>query len=388
MTTPSPQYRLIKDQANLISLVETLSKEPEIAVDLEADSLFHYRERICLLQFSTPSQNFLLDPLSLNDLSPLVPVFSNARIRKIFHGADYDIRSLYRDFQIEVHHLFDTQIAASFLGVVETGLAALCKNKLALDLDKKYQRRDWSIRPLSKAMLTYAVYDTCYLLELSRILEKELRDKGRLKWVEEECVLQTQVRPLAPDNDPLYVRFKHARKLDPRGLAILESVLKLRDQLARQRNRPPFKILGNEAILETARIRPQSLQDLEQIKGISPGQINAMGRDLLKRVRECLILPPNQLPAFPPKKRSHTSPGLRKKVKRLKSWREGRAGVMGIDPALLLTNAQIASLTRISPQNPKELERTDLLRKWQSTLYGEDILSLLKTSPPTSSAGE
>ena len=110
--------------------------------------MYHYFEKVCLLQISTESASYILDPLALRDLSALQPVFSNPRIRKVFHGADYDIRSLYRNFQIEVENLFDTQSACKFLGLRETGLEALLRSRFHVQLNKKYQRADWSRRPL------------------------------------------------------------------------------------------------------------------------------------------------------------------------------------------------------------------------------------------------
>jgi len=151
-------------------------------VDLEADSFYHYFEKVCLIQIATESASYVIDPLALKDLSALHPVFSDPRIRKVFHGADYDIRSLYRDFRIEVENLFDTQSASKFLGLRESGLEALLRSRFHVELNKKYQRADWSQRPLSLEMVEYAAMDTMYLIPLARMLEKELEEKSRLSW--------------------------------------------------------------------------------------------------------------------------------------------------------------------------------------------------------------
>ena len=156
-----------------------LGRAKIIGVDLEADSLYHYYEKVCLLQIATETDSFVLDPLALRDLSSLRPVFSDPRIRKVFHGADYDIRSLYRDFHLEVENLFDTQLACRFLGLQETGLEAVLRNRFQVELNKKYQRADWSKRPLSPEMVEYAAMDGYYLIPLSRMLERELEEKGR-----------------------------------------------------------------------------------------------------------------------------------------------------------------------------------------------------------------
>jgi len=378
MTKNKRPHILVKNKDHLNRIATELKKERAIGVDLEADSMFHYQEKVCLIQISTPKRNIIVDPLALNGLSPLAPVFSNPKIRKVFHGADYDMRSLYRDFGIEVYALFDTHIAAKALGISKTGLAALLKERLEVTVDKKYQKMDWSKRPLSPGMLAYAVQDTCHLLPLSRMLEGELREKGRLWSVEQECERQAQVRPAPPDANPLFVKFKGARKLDPRGLAVLDSILRLRDDRARCKDRPPFKILGNEQIMEIAVKKPLVKGDLLQIKGLSARQVKMLGPSILKRIEKCLSLPENELPAFPRRTEQRFGAKVSKRIKVLRSWRKQRAEEMGIDPALVCSNAQIESLALAFPKNLKDLEGIDTLRAWQRRLYGREICCLLK----------
>ena len=378
MRKEQPAYLLVKDRSNLSRIAARLERETAIGVDLEADSMFHYKEKVCLIQISTPLQDILVDPLWLDDLSPLSPVFGDPNIRKVFHGADYDIRSLYRDFDIEVNSLFDTQIAARFLGIRETGLARLLKERLGVLVEKKYQKRDWSERPLPAAMRAYAVQDTCHLLSLSRILEKELRVKGRLFCVEEECELLSKVRSVPPNANPLFLRFKGASMLDPRGLAVLESILQLRDDTARRRDLPPFKILGNEPIMEIAERRPVTERDLGRIKGLSARQVRMLGRSILKKIDESTKLPENEIPVFPRTTEEQTGDKVSKKVKALREWREQRAKEMGIDPSLVCTNAQIQSLALAHPKRLKDLEGIDTIRAWQRRLFGSEICHILK----------
>ncbi len=378
MSRDQPAYLLVKDRSNLSRIAAGLERETAIGVDLEADSMFHYQEKVCLIQISTPLQDILVDPLSLDDLSPLSPVFADPNIRKVFHGADYDIRSLYRDFGIEVNSLFDTQIAARFLGIRETGLARLLKERFGVLVEKKYQKKDWSERPLPAAMLAYAVQDTCHLLPLSRILEKELRVKGRLFCVEEQCELLSNVRPVPPDGNPLFLRFKGASRLDPRGLAVLESILQLRDDTARRRDLPPFKILGNAPIMEIVERKPVTEKDLGRIKGLSARQVRMLSRSILKKTDESAKLPENELPAFPRNTEERTGVRLSKKVRALREWREQRAKEMGIDPSLVCTNDQIHSLALAHPKRRRDLEDIDTIKAWQRRLFGSEICYILK----------
>ncbi len=368
-------YIYISDFSTLKHEASTLLGEESIGVDMESDSLFHYTEKVCLLQISTNNKNILIDPLAIKDLSPLAPVFSNKSVRKIFHGSDYDIRSLYRDFKIEICSLFDTQIAARILGSNETGLASLLMEHFDIKLEKKYQKRDWSKRPLPDSMLAYGVYDTCYLIPLSRILEKHLIAKDRFKWFEEECELLSRARFAPASEDPLFIKFKGARKLAPRNLAILEAILKLREELAMKKDRPPFKVLRNDQILSIVIEQPSSLNEL---KCLSEGQRKKMGRIILDKIDEVMKTPESELPRFPKSESKPFEPDLNKNIKALKDWRSRTAVKLNLDPSLLCTNAQIQSLVQVCPGDVSQLRKTDILKKWQVNLFGREVCHLFR----------
>lgn len=378
--TVNTEYVLIENDADLKNIIPELKGESAIGVDLEADSMFHYQEKVCLVQISTHRLNIVIDPLSVKDLSPLAPVFADPRIRKILHGSDYDIRSLYRDFGIEVHSLFDTQIAARFLGLRETGLASLLQEKFNVSSDKKYQKKDWSQRPLPAPMLQYGVQDTFHLLPLAGILERELMEKGRLFCVEEECELLSRVRPNSSKGRPFFPSFKGAARLDPRSLAVLENVLVLRDQLAKRRDCPHFKVLGNKPIMEIVRIKPVTKTDLAGIKDLSLKQIDRMGRSLIEKVREGLNLPDEALPVYPKKVWQRLRSKERARVKELKSWRDRLGGKWGVDPAVICTNAQIDAIAIANPGKSEEMEGIKGVRKWQIKLFGPDFCNVLQKS--------
>jgi len=212
-----PVYHIIDSLSGLKEAAAALKKEKTIAVDLEADSMYHFKEKVCLVQMASTTLNLLIDPLSIMDLSPLKPLFSDTKIKKIFHGADYDVRSLYRDFKIEINNLFDTQLASMFLGIRETSLNAVVQSRFGVVLDKKYQKKDWSIRPLPKEMTDYAVQDVMYLIPLAKILEKELKKKKRLDWVKEECHGLSKVRHVLISICAVYVSSKQYFSLGQRS---------------------------------------------------------------------------------------------------------------------------------------------------------------------------
>ncbi len=364
--------------AHLEGAVRILWQAEIIGVDLEADSMHHYFEKVCLLQIATDSASFIIDPLAIRDLSALHPVFSNSCIRKVFHGADFDVRSLYRDFRLEVENLFDTQLACKFLGFQETGLESLLRNRFHVELNKKYQRADWSQRPLSPEMLEYAAMDGRYLIPLARMLEKELEEKSRLSWVEEECQFLSKVRFTPPSQAPLYLRVKGAYRLDPRSLAILETLLQFREDRAKKSDIPPFKLLGNESLLDLAIQRPLRLEELETGKVLSRKQIERYGTHLLQEIHRAMAIPDEDLPVYPREARPDLPYAVRKRVKALKTWRDLRAKSLGMEPGILLSNALIHDLAFKNPRSIKDLEEISGLKKWRQDHFGPEILAQIR----------
>jgi len=378
MNQKKPSYILVNERSKLCEVVEGLESETHIGVDLEADSLFHYQEKICLLQISSSSQNFLIDPLAIGNVLPLKALFEDKSIRKIFHGADYDIRSLYRDYEIEVNSLFDTQIAATFLGIKETGLANLLNDRFNIVMEKKYQKKDWSKRPLPKQMLDYAAQDSLYLIPLARMLENELRKVGRFNYVEEECERLSKVRAVQNENSPFFLKFKGAGRFDPRSLTVLEAILKFRDEMARNQDRPHFKVLGNSQIKKIVRIRPKNLKKLNDNNCLSTKQISGFGRPLLKIINEALDLSEDKLLVYPKKKGRRIGGKVAKRVKILKEWREQRATQLGLDPSLVSPNSLIQALAIKNPQTREDLDEISEMKNWQRRLFGDEICSCLR----------
>jgi len=350
-----------------------LEKYPVIAVDLEADSMHNYQEKVCLLQFSTPEQTLLIDPLLGADLASLKPVLANPKIRKIFHAADYDIRCLSRDFDIEINGLFDTMISSQFLGEARFGLADVLRKYFSVELDKQYQRADWSKRPLSEPMVRYAAADTTHLHDLVEILEGQLIEKGRLEWVKEEFTLMEQVRFTVNDG-PLFLRFKGAGTLDCRQLAILEQLLQWRDVEAQRQDRPLYKVIGNKELLEIARQEPKGL---EQISGISPRLLDRYGKKMMPAIQTALELPDTELPIYPRGERRLKDPQIEKRMNSLKDWRKNVAVELQLDPGVLINNALLEELARKQPCSEQDLAGIDLLKNWQRQVLGEGILRIL-----------
>ncbi|MGE0085378.1 MAG: ribonuclease D [Desulfococcaceae bacterium] len=373
----SPVYELIETRSDLENFANSLRKRRVIAVDMEADSMYHYKEKVCLLQIATRENNVIIDTLKVSDLSCLIPAFGRADIQKIFHGADYDIRSLYRDFGIAVQNLFDTQIASRFSGIQETGLEPVLHHYMNVSLDKKYQRKDWSQRPLSPEMLEYASGDTAYLIPLARLMEKNLKKMNRLSWVQEECELLSRVRVNSENGAPLFLKFKGAGQFRPRNLAVLENILQVRRDFAEKKDRPAFKIFGNNAVTEIVNARPVSIRQLEKTGALSQKQIGMYGESLIKAVKDALNLQNGELPAFPKKNIPTLSPGVPERIKKLREWRDRRAGELGMDPALICNKSLMTAIAAQKPRHADALKNIEEMRQWQIETFGEEIIRVL-----------
>lgn len=370
----------INCQSGLSDIIFKLQKEPLLAFDLEADSMYHFQEKVCLIQVGTPKATFIIDPLSIPDMSQLAKIFSDSSKKKIFHGADYDVRSLFRDFKITINNLFDTEIASRFLGKAETGLGAVLKNRFNIILEKKFQKKDWSQRPLPEEMITYAAKDVQFLIALYQIQKTELAEKGRLDWVTEECRALTEVRPPTANERPLFVRMKGAGRLDRRDLAVLEALLEFRLHIAKQKDRPLFKVISNAALSKLAVTRPKTTKYLNDTSALSAKQMNMYGTAITKIIKNALKIPADQLPIYPRTYAPRLPHDVSKKFKELKTWREQKAQSLEIDPGVLINNATLKSIAELNPKNVNSLDSIPALKSWQKKELSTDIIDCLVKS--------
>ena len=371
-------YHLVNTKSGLEDVVTAYEKENVIAVDLEADSMYHFNEKVCLIQLATKKANVVIDPLKIKDLSPLKPIFWSKDIKKVFHGADYDVRSLYRDFNIEINNIFDTQLACMFLGLKETGLEAVLKKRFNVTLDKKFQKKDWSQRPLPEDMIEYAAMDTVYLILLAEIFEKKLEEKGRILWVSEECEYLSKVRSDSNNEKPLYLKFKGAGHLNPKSLAVLESLLKLRLSIAKKKDKPLYKIIGNGSIMKITLSKPSDLRKLKNTHSLTKKQINIYGDALIEAVDQALKIPSESLPVYPKKKMPLLEPAVPKRLKALKEWRETMAQKLNITPGFVCNNALLNSLAIRNPSCIKDLALITGMRHWREQEFGKELIEVLK----------
>ncbi|HXX46971.1 MAG TPA: HRDC domain-containing protein [Myxococcota bacterium] len=377
------EYPFIQTIAEVEELAEKLAQEKVIAFDTEADSFFHYFDKLCLVQISASCGTFLIDPLAVpaSGFDALAPVLSNPAIRKVFHAAEYDLFVLNRHSGLRLRNLFDTMISAQLLGYPAVGYGALVERHFDVRLSKDQQRTDWSRRPLRDVQIDYAAADVRYLVELSQILERELATLGRLAWAQAEfTALEQRVWPEREFDQQGYLRIKGARKLSPRALAVLRELFLLRDKRARDSDRPPFKVMGNGTLLDLAQNPPLSRRALAKRRGITDLVLRRLGQDVVDAVHRGL-----EGPEHPPLERKAAQNGRRRldrrgeaRLEELKRWRAQRARELGLDPGVFCPNATLEEVAALQPRTFDELRALGPVKTWWAEHFGEELLRVLR----------
>jgi ribonuclease D len=383
----SPEPVLIETPDELEKLSARLRRERVIAVDSEADSFFHYFDKLCLLQIGYKGGIALVDPLALPEqgLAPLAPILADPRILKIFHAADYDLYILQRYGKLVVRNIFDTMISAQLLGYRSVGLAALVDKHFDVKLSKDQQKTDWSRRPLRPAQIEYGASDVLYLAELAGLLEKELKGKKRLSWAKEEfALLEEKVWPERQFDEEGYLRIKGAKQLSARGLAVLRELFLMRDKRARALDRPPFKVLGNGTLLELAQHPARSKRTLQGRKGVTDLVVRRLGHEIIEATRRGM-----DGPEHPPReKRPSAGNGRRRldrraegRLERLKAWRGKRAPELDLDPGVFASNALLEEIAAANPAGTDELKKLAPVKNWWAEEFGTEVLSSFEGAP-------
>lgn len=364
---------IVAKPADLDQLVRLLEVEPLIAVDTESNSLYAYREQVCLLQISTRSKDFVIDPLAIKDLSALRNVFANPAIEKVFHAAEYDVMCLKRDYQFEFANLFDTMISARILGRKQIGLGNLLEEFFSVQVDKRYQRADWSQRPIPPDQLRYAQHDTHYLPALRDILLNLMAEHDRLEEASEVfaglCALQPASYTFDPDG---FWRLNNARDFSLRQLAVLRELYLLRNDIAQKRNWPPFKVMSDEALINIVRANPETAPDLYDIPGLSARVAERYSNQLFEAIQRGLTARYPKRPDSAPR----LDPQAAARYDVLHKWRKARALERGVESDVIIPKEALYALAKSPARTLKELERVPGLGPWKRNQYGEELIRL------------
>lgn len=362
------------DQAEKLRLAAAeLAAEDIIAVDTESNSLYAYQEQVCLIQFSTRSKDYLIDALALPDLSPLATIFSTNRMLKVFHAAEYDLICLFRDYGFKFDFLFDTMIAARILGYQKIGLGALLEKYFGLQMNKKYQRANWGKRPLKADMLDYARQDSRYLIPLQEKLRAELVAAGLWDLALEDFRRMTQgIEDTTESDEDDFWKLHGARDLSPEKAAVLKSLYQFREATARAQNRPSFKVISHQALVELAETCPQHHADLLNLSALHENQAKRYGRGLLNAVQAGQHAPPISPP-------NHTRPhnSVLERIDALQEWRKHTGQNLGVPSDVVLPRDVLNRIAWANPADLAELEAHMEDVPYRFNRFGQQIMTTI-----------
>lgn len=369
-----PPPILVDTPAGFDAMLDHLAVQPVLALDTESNSLYRYHYRVCLIQISSASRDYLLDPIRLPRIEPFGSILADPAIEKVFHAAENDILTLKRDFGFAFASIFDTMLAARILGWPQVGLAAVLERHFSVKLDKRAQLTDWGQRPLTVAQLSYGRLDSHYLLPLRDLLLEELRNRKRTREAQEAFEALPHIayveKPFDPDG---FWRIKGARDLEPGELAVLRELYLWRDDEARLLDRPPFKVLGDRTLVLLSQVQPQQPYDLP----LSPRQIDLYGSSILAAVARGRSMPPPSPPARVHNGNGRPDPRVQARFDRLRNWRGQRAAEREVDPDIVMNNDSLMAIARAAPGDLEALASLGVLGTWKLQEYGADLVRVV-----------
>ena len=367
--TPSIPIELLTTSGEVSDLSRILLQESCIAIDTESNSRHRYPESVCVVQVATNSKTYLIDATAVGHMKPIGEVLAAGTVVKVIHGADYDIRCLDREWGFRVRNLFDTSIAARFVGMKQIGLAALTEALLGVHIPKlaSIQKGDWSRRPLSQEALHYAATDVWHLMSIKKGLESRLGTLSRSRWVSEECARLEEIRYVAPDPQTAFLSLKGSRRLGGQEKAILKRLFDLRETEARRRNRPPYYVLPHETLVDLA---SNPAADLAQIPSLRRQSDSRFVRLLRATLRKGLADPPIGNPIRNSMK--PLTPVEIERMQMLKKWRANTGRELSIDPALVWPMASLRRLAKAPRTLGAELQSPDV-RQWQREQFAVSL---------------
>ena len=374
------QTELVTTESRLDEVVDCISRTPQIAVDIESNGFFRYPERVCLVQLASAETAFLVDPTAIDDLRPLGDLLGDRSVEKVFHAADNDLRSLDRDWGFRVNNVFDTSIAAAFVGSEHLGLQSVVEEHAGVKLAKgrRLQRSDWTMRPLTPEMLRYAADDVLHLLQVREALSARLKELSRFAWAKEEFARLENVRHTPPDRKLAFLSIRGSRNLDGRSLAVLRSLFQFREQQAIRLDRPFFKVISDSALVK---LSSEPAADLSAIKGLGrfgrPPADRGLKAAIDEGFRSRPVTRPNRT-----RSEETWSPAERERVRTrfqsLKTWRSELGRGLRLNPSLLWPAVSLERLAGWPCSLDAELVRPEV-RSWQEREFAGALRRLVAT---------
>jgi len=363
-------------------MIEELGRSRRLGVDTESNSLHAFNERVCFIQISNPRANYIIDPIRLENISELGTLFSDPKTEKIFHGADYDIGLLKRDFGFNFSNLFDTMTAAQYLNLEKLGMADLVEQCFGIHLEKKFTKCNWAQRPVSLDRMVYLCLDTQYLIGLRDWLFKQLKEKDLVEEAALEFEFLVTRSPLEPayENQTMW-DIKGAKGLEKKLLPYLYELFKWRRRQSKKQDRPPFKVINNKTLLEIAQKQPKNKDELMAIKGITPTVWRRYGRFLLNAVNRASQVPDSWRPPHDDKKKNNRRTAIhyddQNLADKLKKWRQEKAAERDIHPLAVMPGHVLIDICRKKPATKESLAKIQWLGEKRAKLYGDEIIDII-----------
>ena len=358
----------------LRDIAEEIAQSDILAVDTESNSLYAYQEQVCLIQFSTRDKDYLIDTLALEDLSILGPIFHSDKILKVFHAAEYDLICLFRDYGFRFDYLFDTMVAARILGLPKIGYGPLLDQYFDIKMNKKYQRANWGKRPLNPEMLEYARQDSHYLIALQELLRAELQKAGLWELALEDFRRLTQgIEDTTESSDEDFWKLHGARDLSPEKTAILKSLFQFREEQAAAQDRPPFKIISNQALVEIAQISPKHKEELYILTNLSERLADRYAKKLMQAVNAGKKAPPEYPPVHKRPKNS-----ILKRMDALREWRKVTGVELGVASDVILPRDVLNRIAWAGPASSNDLQEQMQDVPYRFARFGDDILASIE----------
>ncbi|PCI36338.1 MAG: hypothetical protein COB53_09895 [Elusimicrobia bacterium] len=375
--------RMVEAIEELEWLADKLKSVDHVEIDIESDSFYVYHEKVCLVQLTAFGEDFVIDPLSVKDMSPLGDMFRNPKIEKIFHAGEYDIVCLKRDYGFKIVNIFDTMVAARTLGLNRLGLAPLIEEHFGVKLSKKLQRANWGKRPLTPEHIEYARNDTHFLHELRDRLTAELEEKKLLRDAQDEFKRLEKIEPPNKTFDPDHFwHLRGVRDLSGQQRAILKRVYVYREKTAARLDRAPFRVMPEDLLSRMAQQPPVTMDDLKKVKGMSPYLFRKFGRELLKEIEKGNTATPIEKPPKRPKRDAWDADTMRR-YEAMRQWRKDAASKRGVNPVVILPTEDVRLLAQAPAVNPDESKTwLDCISEYKRESYGKEILEILKAPSP------
>lgn len=364
-----PEYLLIDQQDQLAPLLKALDQVDEVSLDTEADNMFHYKTRVCLLQFLVGKEVFMVDVLAPLKLEGLWSRLKHKHL--LMHGSDFDIRLLHDFCEFRPQSIFDTMLAAQLVNRPRVGLASLLEDHFAVKLSKESQKANWSKRPLTKKMLDYAALDVWHLPALRDILMRDLKKNKRTDWLRQQCEAQIEsgLTGFAPRDENAW-RLGKSDRLRGAGLSVMYEIWHWREKTAERIDVPPFKTCNNERLLKICNAAEEG-ESLETILAtVHLGRRHdRLLPSLRKAVETGLARDPESLPRRKRKRDPNSAPLTEREVKlqdRIKEDRDRISKNLSIEPTLIANRNQLARIAR----NPDQID--EVLLTWQADLLRDE----------------